>query len=38
MHYCMSDIHGEYDRFVEMLKLIQFTEDDYLFVIGSVME
>lgn len=38
MHYCMSDIHGEYDRFVEMLKLIQFTEDDYLFVIGDTID
>lgn len=38
MHYCMSDIHGEYDRFIEMLKLIQFTEDDYLFVIGDTID
>lgn len=38
MHYCMSDIHGEYDRFIEMLKLIQFAEDDYLFVIGDTID
>ena len=36
--YCMSDIHGEYDRFVKMLELIQFSDDDTLYIIGDVID
>ena len=28
MVYCISDIHGEWDRFKKMLELIQFSEQD----------
>lgn len=38
MIYCMSDIHGEIDRFHRMLQLIQFTEDDHLYIIGDVID
>ena len=38
MIYCMSDIHGEIDRFHDMLKLIEFSEDDTLYVIGDVID
>ena len=30
MIYCMSDIHGELDRWNEMLKLIQLSDTDTL--------
>lgn len=35
MIYVMSDIHGEIDRFNEMLKLINFSEADTLYIIGD---
>lgn len=38
MIYCMSDIHGEMDRFMAMLDLIGFTEDDTLFILGDVID
>ena len=36
--YCMSDIHGEYDRFQKMLKLIKFSDSDTLYIIGDVID
>ena len=36
--YCMSDIHGEYDRFVKMLELIEFSDADTLYIIGDVID
>lgn len=38
MIYCMSDIHGEIDRFHEMLKLIEFSKRDILYIIGDVID
>lgn len=38
MIYCMSDIHGEIDRFEAMLKLIQFTQEDQLYILGDVID
>lgn len=38
MIYCMSDIHGEMDRFKAMLDLIQFSSDDTLFILGDVID
>ena len=35
MIYCVSDIHGELDRFERLLTLIQFSENDHLYVIGN---
>lgn len=32
MIYCMSDIHGELDRFKAMLDLINFSSDDTLYI------
>ena len=36
MIYCMSDIHGESDRYQAMLKLINFSDEDTLYIIGDV--
>lgn len=36
--YCMSDIHGKRDEFYEMLKKIDFKEDDYLYILGDVLD
>jgi len=38
MVYCMSDVHGESDRFHEMLKLIEFSETDTLYILGDVID
>lgn len=37
-HYVMSDIHGEADRFHEMLEKIHFTADDTLYILGDVID
>ncbi len=36
MNYVMSDIHGEYKRFLKMLKKIAFSSDDILYINGDI--
>ena len=36
--YVMSDIHGQFDALKEMLGLIEFSEDDELYIIGDVID
>ncbi|MEG1141827.1 MAG: metallophosphoesterase [Clostridia bacterium] len=38
MFYVMSDIHGAYNSFINMLELINFTEDDELYILGDVID
>lgn len=39
MVYCISDIHGEYDRYKDMLTLVQFSDNDTLYVVlGDVID
>lgn len=38
MNYVMSDIHGEYDKFLEMLQLIDLQDDDTLYVLGNAVD
>jgi serine/threonine protein phosphatase 1 len=38
MIYAMSDIHGMYDKYVEMLKCINFTDSDTLYILGDVID
>lgn len=38
MHYVMSDIHGEIERYQQMLKAIKFSDDDMLYVVGDVID
>lgn len=38
MKYAMSDIHGCYDEFIEMLNLIKFSNEDELYIIGDVID
>ncbi len=38
MLYVMSDIHGEYERYLSMLEQIDFSQDDTLFVLGDVVD
>lgn len=36
--YCMSDIHGDLDRFQKMLKEIAFSAADSLYILGDVID
>lgn len=38
MIYVMSDIHGEYDKYLHILEKIAFSDDDSLFVLGDVVD
>ena len=38
MHYLMSDIHGDCWRFNQMLRKIQFSGSDILYVIGDILD
>lgn len=36
--YVMSDIHGCYDKYVEMLNKINFSKDDELYILGDIID
>lgn len=38
MTYCMSDLHGELHFFEQMLKQINFSSSDQLYIIGDVID
>lgn len=38
MKYVLGDLHGEYDKFMSMLKLINFREEDTLYVLGDCID
>ena len=38
MIYACSDIHGQYDYFTEMLSKINFNNEDYMYIIGDVID
>ncbi len=38
MVYVMSDIHGCYQEFLELLKLIEFSEQDELYIVGDMLD
>lgn len=38
MLYVMSDIHGLYDRYMEMLKKINFSDNDKLYLLGDAID
>ena len=38
MIYCMADIHGNYEGYLEMLKKIRLQDSDTLYVLGDVVD
>ncbi len=38
MTYVMSDIHGEYEKFIKMLDIIGFGDGDELFILGDIVD
>lgn len=37
-HFCMSDVHGDFPHFDEMLEKIRFSEEDILYVLGDAID
>ena len=38
MTYAVSDIHGCYDKYRELLRVIRFCPEDTLYVLGDVID
>ena len=38
MHYVISDIHGNYDKYIALLEKIEFSDEDTLFILGDVID
>lgn len=38
MTYVMSDIHGRYDKYLEMLEEIDFGDEDTLYILGDMID
>lgn len=38
MIYVMSDLHGQYEKYIKMLEKIKFCDDDVLYIIGDVVD
>ncbi|MBQ6888536.1 MAG: metallophosphoesterase [Lachnospiraceae bacterium] len=38
MKYIMSDIHGNWDKYKSILQLIEFSEEDEIYIIGDVID
>ena len=36
--YVMSDLHGCYDKFIKMIELIKFNENDELYILGDIFD
>ncbi len=36
--YCISDIHGEYEQYISLLKKINFNDSDTLYIIGDAID
>jgi serine/threonine protein phosphatase 1 len=36
--YVISDIHGEYDKFMELLDKIKLRETDTLYILGDILD
>lgn len=38
MHYVISDIHGYYEKYVELLNKIKFSDRDTLYILGDIVD
>ncbi len=38
MVYVMSDIHGQFEKYISMLEKINFSDDDTLYILGDVVD
>ena len=38
MIYVMSDLHGQYEKYLKMLEKISFSDDDTLYILGDIVD
>lgn len=38
MKYVVSDLHGMYDKFLELLKIISFNDEDQMYILGDIFD
>ncbi len=38
MTYVVSDLHGSFDKFQKLLKTIKFKDDDFMYVVGDIVD
>jgi len=38
MTYVMSDLHGQYEKYKSMLKIIEFSDKDDLYILGDIVD
>ena len=38
MTYVMSDLHGQYEKYLQMLDMIHFSDNDDLYILGDVVD
>ena len=38
MIYVMSDLHGQYEKYLKMLETISFSDDDTLYILGDIVD
>lgn len=38
MHYCIADIHGDFEKYQAVLRKIRFCDKDVLYVLGDVID
>lgn len=38
MIYVMSDLHGRYEHFLDMLEFIKFSDEDTLYILGDIID
>lgn len=38
MFYAISDLHGCYEKYKQMLKILRFSDDDTLYVLGDTVD
>ena len=36
--YVLSDLHGQYDKFMDMLKLTKFNDNDKMYILGDIFD
>jgi len=36
--YAISDLHGQYGIFEKLLEVIDFSDDDYMYVLGDAID
>ena len=36
--YVLSDLHGQYNKFMDMLKLIKFNDNDKMYILGDIFD